>query len=60
MASEIQIKFPLKIINIHRGEGDRACYIYAELRDDADQLLISAILPYIMDRIPTILGTQPD
>ena len=45
-----------KIVNINRGKGNRSIYIYAELRNEKDELLISATLDYIVkvltERLP--------
>jgi hypothetical protein len=41
----------MKIINIKRGTGDRSKFIYAQLVDDNDNLIISATLNYIIARL---------
>lgn len=38
----------VRIVNIHRGAGPRARFIYAELVDADGKLLISATLEYIV------------
>lgn len=40
-----------KITNIRRGKGNREKYIYAELRDENDVMIISATLAYIQSRV---------
>lgn len=35
------------ITNIHRGRGNKSIFVYAELRDENDELIISATLDYI-------------
>lgn len=35
------------ITNIHRGVGNKSCYVYAELRDENNELIISATIDYI-------------
>lgn len=39
------------ITNIRRGKNERRHVIYAELRDEKNELVISATLQYIHDRI---------
>ncbi len=45
-----------KIVNIKRGKGERACYIYAQLVASDGTLLINATLDYIFqalqERVP--------
>jgi len=42
---------PVKIVNIRHGKGYRSKYIYCELRDAEDRLLISATLDDIKIRL---------
>ena len=39
------------ICNIRRGEGERNKYVYAEIRDVNDNLLVSADLDYCTERM---------
>lgn len=45
-----------KIVNIRRGKGSRSVFIYAELVDEENNLVIGATLDYILealeDRLP--------
>jgi hypothetical protein len=42
-----------KLVNIRRGKGERACYIYAHLlTKDSSKILISATLDYILLALP--------
>ncbi len=46
------------ITNIHRGRGDRSIFIYAELRDENNNLLISATLDYIIKKFIDRMDTN--
>jgi len=43
------------ITNIHRGKGNRRHIIYAELCDNKNELVISATLDYIKERIRDLI-----
>ena len=38
-----------KVVNVHRGKGPRAEFVYAELQDEQGQLCIAATLEYIIN-----------
>jgi len=48
------------ITNIRRGKGVRRHLIYAELRNDKNELIISATLDYIEQRIKQLLPTPKE
>ncbi len=39
------------ITNIRRGKGDRSQYIYAQIRDKNNELLVAATLDYCVDAL---------
>lgn len=43
-----------KICNMHRGDGARRKYIYADIRSASDQLLVSADLDYCVERMTLV------
>lgn len=43
--------FGCRIVNIKRGTGPRHCYVYAQLLDINNELLISATLDYITEQL---------
>lgn len=45
-----------KICNIRRGDGERNKYVYAEIRDANDNLLVSADLDYCSQRMIQVTG----
>lgn len=45
----------MMIVNIHRGKGERAGIVYAELIAKDGHLLISATLDYIVEKL-SVLG----
>lgn len=52
MTATPYIETPLaeyRIVNIHHGTGARSNIIYAEIRDDNDNLIVCATLDYIVD-----------